>query len=69
MLSQETIQALIRWNNETDEILITRGRSPGELKELSRLLKIWAENPSAKNRNALVRAFPTPGEPDQEADL
>lgn len=69
MLSDKAIEALIRWGQETGEILVTRGRSPGELKELSRLLLIWAEDPSAKNRDALVRAFPTPGEPDQEADL
>lgn len=69
MLSDKAIDALIRWGDETGEILVTRGRSPAELKELSKLLLAWADDPSAKNRKAVLEAFPPPPELDQAADL
>jgi hypothetical protein len=69
MLSEKGIDALIEWGEKTGEVLVTRGRSPAELKDLEKLLLAWAKDPSAKNRKAVVDAFPNPSGPDELADL
>ena len=69
MFSPEAIDALVKWDGQVGEILVTRGLSPAQVKQLDKLLRAWGADPSAKNRDAILEAFPTPGDVDELADL
>jgi len=58
MLSDQAIDALVRFGEETDDVLVVRALTADQQAELERLLLAWAENPSAKNRKAITDAFP-----------
>ena len=65
MLSDHAIDALVRFGEETDDVLVVRALTADQEAELERLLLAWAENPSAKNRKAITDAFPA----EPNADL